>query len=399
MHKGVVLIGAALAALLLHWGLGVLPYASTGGDAAIWLHALITVLLVFMSSLVLVPHAHGALPQASPATQHESAVESILMHTHPQFAEHFSSANADLGQVQTLLGDAIEKLMASFDGMHRLIQTQREVASSVMGSQAKDQQGDDTLEKFIDNTADIIREMVGSIVNNSKTAMELVEKMEKISKEVGGILQVLGEIDGISKQTNLLALNAAIEAARAGEAGRGFAVVADEVRKLSARSEKFSKQIRGSVSQVRDAITGTEQAIQYMATLDMDFALRSKRQLDATMTNVRRINQDMAGAMEQQETIAKKVGEVVGRAITSLQFQDMVNQLLQHSRTRISSMESAWHHMGDWAQEASQGAVASHEKIDLMRGEIVEIFALADQLSQKNPVRQEKMQSGDIDLF
>ncbi|MDP2806222.1 MAG: methyl-accepting chemotaxis protein, partial [Gallionellaceae bacterium] len=164
--------------------------------------------------------ARRAIPQ-------QSAVENVLTQTHSQFATHFSAANADLNQVQTLLADAIGKLLESFSGMQTLIHNQSSVANSVLTGGTNAGQNNEGLEEFIVETADMLKELVGSIVHNSKTAMELVDKMEVISLQVNGILDVLGEIDGISKQTNLLALNAAIEAARAGESGRGFAVVAD----------------------------------------------------------------------------------------------------------------------------------------------------------------------------
>ena len=229
--------------------------------------------------------------------------------------------------------------------------------------------------------------------------MELVEKMEAVSHQVQGILQVLGEIDSISKQTNLLSLNAAIEAARAGEAGRGFAVVADEVRKLSARAEHFSQQIRGNVKQVHSAIVDAEQSINQMASLDMEFALNSKNRLDGIMQRVQQSNMDMSHVIVKQTEISGKVNDVVGSAVTSLQFQDLVNQLLQHSRLRLDSMQEAWRIIGDLANAEQSGSLTSSDETDRVRQKVIEIFSKANQVSQRNPVRQEHMQSGDIDLF
>jgi methyl-accepting chemotaxis protein len=334
--------------------------------------------------------ARHAIPEAS-------AVESVLMQTHPQFATHFAGANADLNQVQTLLADAIGKLLESFNGMQTLIRNQSNVASSVLeGGGKNDGEG---LEEFIVETAEMLKELVGSIVHNSKTAMELVDKMDVISHQIRGILDVLGEIDGISKQTNLLALNAAIEAARAGESGRGFAVVADEVRKLSGRSEQFSREIRVNVQGVNDSIIDAEKSISNMASLDMNFALESKTKMDRTLEHVNQMNKNMVQVIAEQNKISSEVEVVVGRAVTSLQFQDMVGQLIQHSNTRINSMEAAWEKMGQWANEAQQAEKASPERIAQMRQEIGDIFAAAEQLSARSPVRQDKLESSDIDLF
>jgi methyl-accepting chemotaxis protein len=320
------------------------------------------------------------------------------MQTHSQFATHFAGANADLNQVQTLLADAIGKLLDSFNGMQTLIRNQSNVANSVLEGGTGKGEGEG-LEEFIVETAEMLKDLVGSIVHNSKTAMELVDKMDVISQKIGGILGVLGEIDGISKQTNLLALNAAIEAARAGESGRGFAVVADEVRKLSGRSEQFSREIRTNVQGVSDSIMDAENSISKMASLDMNFALESKTKMDRTLEHVNQMNKNMVSVIAEQSKISSEVELVVGRAVTSLQFQDMVGQLIQHSSTRINSMEAAWEHFGQWAKEAQQTEAASPEKVSQMCQEIGDIFAVAEQLSARSPVRQDKLESSDIDLF
>jgi methyl-accepting chemotaxis protein len=210
---------------------------------------------------------------------------------------------------------------------------------------------------------------------------------------------VLGEIDGISKQTNLLALNAAIEAARAGETGRGFAVVADEVRKLSARSEQFSRQIRGNVQTVHNSITNAEKSIKDMATLDMTFALSAKGKMDGTLAHFKEMNRNMLQVIEDQNNISEEVDQVVGRAVTSLQFQDMVGQLIQHSHTRISNMEEAWKRLGEWSAQAQQGQAASRDRIEQMRKEINDIFAEAERLSERSPVHQNKLESSEVELF
>ncbi|HQS74758.1 MAG TPA: methyl-accepting chemotaxis protein [Gallionellaceae bacterium] len=386
--------GIAISALLLHWFLSGLAQ----GWVAMLIQASITIFSLGIAwFLISAAAGQDAGSNVQQEVHQQSAVESVLMQTHPQFSTHFAGASGDLDQVQALLADAIEKLLESFSGMQSLIKSQQNAALGLVGthsSQHNTETGD-----FLTEISATFQQLIVTIVNNSKVGLELVEKMDVVTEKVGEILAVLADIDGIAKQTNLLALNAAIEAARAGEYGRGFAVVADEVRKLSSRSEQFSQQIRTTVSGVKEAISTAEASIEQMASLDMGFAVDSKHKVGEALDRAQKINANMTVVIEQQADIAREVDQVVGRAISSLQFQDMVGQLLQHSNTRINSMKSAWHRMGDWSQEAAQGRAASPDKIDKMRAEIGEIFSKADTLGARNPVRQEKMATGDIDLF
>jgi aerotaxis receptor len=92
----------------------------------------------------------------------------------------------------------------------------------------------------------------------AKQAEQATESASKMVEEANHIGGVMGEIQGIAEQTNLLALNAAIEAARAGEQGRGFAVVADEVRTLSTRTQKATEKIKASVTHIQHIMTAWE---------------------------------------------------------------------------------------------------------------------------------------------
>lgn len=387
----VILTGIILCSLVLHWlssGLG------NGWENTV-VNEAITLSAIFFTWKIVQAAYKTPAQQVIPAEEsRQSAVENVLMQTHPQFSTHFAGASGDLDQVQALLADAIEKLLDSFNGMQNLIVRQQNAAAGLMPADNNEKWHGESLAEV----TSAFQSLTVTIVNNSKVGLELNEKMEIVTTKVGEILKVLSDIDGIAKQTNLLALNAAIEAARAGEEGRGFAVVADEVRKLSSRSEQFSQQIRNTVSGVKEAISTAQLSIAQMASLDMSFAIHSKEKVEEALLRAQKV-ENMAEIMQQQADIAREIDVVVGRAISSLQFQDMVGQLLQHSNTRIHSMETAWHRMGDWSREATQGRAASLDKIDKMRAEIGDIFIEADAMGKRKPVRQEKMETGDIDLF
>jgi len=136
-----------------------------------------------------------------------------------------------------------------------------------------------------------------------------------------------------------------------------------------------------------------------MASLDMDFALDSKRRLDAIMDRVQKSNLEMTTVISRQGEMSGRVNDVVGGAITSLQFQDMVNQLLQHSRLRIESMQEAWNLIGGMAEEERSGKSILTQDVQHITTQISEIFHNAGKASARNPVRQGDMATGDIDLF
>ncbi|RQM71361.1 methyl-accepting chemotaxis protein [Aeromonas jandaei] len=127
----------------------------------------------------------------------------------------------------------------------------------------------DELSKVSANTleegSEVIKETLGSIENISTTVGEAASTIAELNGHTQQISEIIGVIRGIADQTNLLALNAAIEAARAGEQGRGFAVVADEVRNLASRSAASTQQITGMISKIQSgadaSIRGMENTV------------------------------------------------------------------------------------------------------------------------------------------
>jgi len=165
----------------------------------------------------------------------------------------------------------------------------------------------------------------GSIIRDTVRGMEriseVVEQAANTIKELGSssekIGTIIGVIDDIADQTNLLALNAAIEAARAGEHGRGFAVVADEVRKLAERTTKATKEIGDMISQIQkdtgDAVEAMELGTSEVEK-GMKLALESGKSLDEIIqstTNVIDIINQVAAASEQESTTAEQISRSV----------------------------------------------------------------------------------------
>lgn len=307
-----------------------------------------------------------------------------------------SVSRQELDRIREVLADAIHKLVGSFSAMQVETAAQRELALSFARGY-DEEHGGVSFEKFVNDTSDTLRAFVDSIINNSKVAMTLVEKIDDINDHVSGVVNILSEIEGIAKQTNLLALNAAIEAARAGETGKGFAVVADEVRDLSTRTNDFSQQIRHKIGQVHTAISQAEQGIHELAAQDMNFALQSKQHVQEMMQDVQALNQNMSNAVERFGVMANTVEQNVNTAMTSLQFQDLSNQLVQHVQKRLELLPAALNTLNQLAGHAGQpqtNADIQRRLADLQTA--LEAFRHA---VSHNPVAQTNMDAGEIELF
>ncbi|MGU5653670.1 methyl-accepting chemotaxis protein [Aeromonas allosaccharophila] len=188
----------------------------------------------------------------------------------------------------------------------------------------------DELSKVSANTLEegsgVIKETLGSIENISTTVGEAASTISELNGHTQQISEIIGVIRGIADQTNLLALNAAIEAARAGEQGRGFAVVADEVRNLASRSAASTQQITGMISKIQ---SGADASIRSMENTvnNVSRGVTLANQTGEAIASIQSHASNLTGLMgeishtlREQSTAANEVVSTVGN-ITSLSEQ------------------------------------------------------------------------------
>ncbi|ENM5896652.1 PAS domain-containing protein [Vibrio mimicus] len=209
---------------------------------------------------------------------------------------------------------------------------------------------DDT-KQSIETTHQNLERLVQQAENATLTTVKLSEQAQQVG-------QLMSEIGGIAEQTNLLALNAAIEAARAGEQGRGFAVVADEVRALSGRTQRATQQIQTSI----DTMLGTIDAWRSDITVSRDQTEQCAKDANTTLQQLR----DVESVMGEMQRV---VGEVASAAKHQRELTADVNQ-----------------HIHSIASAATQNLAATHTVEELavaMSGKVTEFSALSRQFAEK----------------
>lgn len=196
--------------------------------------------------------------------------------------------------------------------------------STADAASTADRQGHEASD-IVSHTMNDLRRLAADVAE----AAGVIDNLEQDTDKIGGVLSV---IQGIAEQTNLLALNAAIEAARAGEQGRGFAVVADEVRALAARTQDSTRDIQQMIQKLQAGATQAVSVMQRGAELaaqSVDKATTTESSLAETSASVMRIN-DMAAQIAAACEEQSQTTEDIARNISGI--RDLSNQSAQSSQ-------------------------------------------------------------------
>lgn len=335
----------------------------------------------------------------------EHAVTELIDHLDGHLEVVMNQMRGDLHQIQNLVGDAADTLQQAFNGLNDRTTQQSELVGGMIASmheQGGRADGPDEERGFAEETDKVLRYFVEYVVNTSAHSMGMVEHIDDMVEHMGHADRLLDDVKVIADQTNLLALNAAIEAARAGEAGRGFAVVADEVRNLSRRSDKFNDEIRHVIGQSMGAIDNARSSIQELASQDMSFAITAKTRVNRMLARLSEVNGAVEDALGSVSTISEEVNGMVGDAVRSLQFEDIVRQLAEYSEHHLDRIHGLINRINGGLTElrASEQRAPRDFLLALENLQVDLDNFVADALNQHSkPVAQGSMDEGDVELF
>jgi methyl-accepting chemotaxis protein len=275
--------------------------------------------------------------------EHQQSLIRHLTDTAVQLAaasEEMSAISTQVSQAATTQGDQTNMVATAVHEMSVAVQEVAQNAQSTAGNA-------DKANKEARQGSELVQSNLRAIQGLSESVEKAGEVIDTLHAQSDEISKVLGVIQSIAEQTNLLALNAAIEAARAGEAGRGFAVVADEVRSLASNTQKATESIRGMIDALQSGARSAVSAMQL-----------SREQAQNSVGHAREAGEVLNHIVHAIEGIAD--GNVQISAATEEQTA-VANEISQN----ISSLNDS---IGEVVSSAEQSSLASRDLAQLANG-------------------------------
>jgi len=286
-------------------------------------------------------------------------------------SEELSATSDDMSKGATELSSQTEQVVTA---MTEVSQTIMDMAKNA--SQAAD--GSKNASETAAKGKQIVDTATADMAKIAQTVQEAAVTIEELGRSSAQIGEIVAVINGIADQTNLLALNAAIEAARAGEQGRGFAVVADEVRKLAERTGQATKDIGNRISGIQQAASESVNAMK-KGSDEVDKGVARAKEASSALdsivtasTNAMDMVQRIAAATEQQSAASEEVSQNMEHISDITKRSSASTEQIKGSSAELAKLAVGLKEMTEWFKVNGSGTAARPNESDreLKRAEL-----------------------------
>lgn len=348
------------------------------------------------------PSEHIIEPVKSDHTQ--VMLATILKQDMPFYIDELKD---DLNKTQQINSESFTTLNSAFYQLLKMSSEQSESLHKVLLSISKDKaaaltggEHDDTdaidLKVFIASTHHFLNNCSDLMLEITAQSNDAVNKIAVMESQMFNINELVDNAKKIANQTNLLSLNAAIEAARAGNMGRGFAVVAQEIRLLSDTSNKFNDEIRGQVTQAMKTFIEAKVMVERLATGNAEKSSQTQARLHQELVKFEELERSLEVNLDNLMSLSVDTKMCVNDSVRSLQVEDIISQLSEHNLLQAENMKQVLLACSELLSQEERAE--QHSFIDKLKD-------AAEQLKQQSLQAQNKtissgsMDEGEIELF
>ena len=241
---------------------------------------------------------------------------------------------------------------------------------------ATNSQGDRGLAAVFEESSAQLREVLQSLTDAMDSNGSMHAEVQSLGRFVAELQQMATEVADIAAQTNILAINAAIEAAHAGAEGRGFAVLAQEVRKLSAMSGETGRRMAAKVTLIGEAIGAARASAEASAKREAASAQASDGAIHGVLRRFRDVTEAMEASAESLKQASVGIQAEIVESLVQLQFQDRVSQRMTHVRHNIERLPAL---MTDSREQFDRSGVLSPVDTQALLAELEISYAMVDE--------------------
>lgn len=328
-------------------------------------------------------------PDSEPSEQSKQPSSADIKKASDELALSLSTCDSNLSSIKSTQDDAVETLSNAFSSLKALVAQQTQCIDALLSvDETQSHSYSERMRSFAQETDGTLTQFIDSTEQMSSSTKHLMEQVQTIQQAMPTVIDALSGIDDIAAQTNLLALNAAIEAARAGEAGRGFAVVADEVRALSTRSTQFSDVIKTQVENIRSLVDKLTDTAEFVASQDISQVVNAKSHISDQLAEIIRKAEADLVTTKQIEDIGSQLDASINAAIRGMQFGDINGQHIQYTQDMIAFILEQLATLDASNIERFVNALNEYQKGLAAKGK-----------NDHNPVSATSMDAGEVELF